>query len=463
MQIHKRGKNYYLDVRVGKRRIRKSLRTRDKRVAQQLAQEIIAQERRQALGLPLHHQLREASVQDALEQFSMHLIAKGNTDAHNEERLKHLNDFRRFAKLRRVTDLKVSQAEHWLALLSADGLSHRSVNKRRSSLIMLGHWLEREGVWPSNPLTRVPRRKEAEDRRKQRRALTPEEFNRLVGAARRRPYEEEVERRSSGSIPLGRSRDLQRRGALRALVYSLLATTGLRTGELKALRWWELNERIGLITLPASKTKNRKVAEVWVHPRLLPILRRLRQSQGGSTRVIPKGEFPTVRTFYKDLNAAGIERVDAAGKCVDLHALRTSLVTWLQMTGAGPAVAKEAARHAKMETTMQHYTDPKLLGVQEAIKLLPIPELAEGYELCPDLRQEDAGTGTPSQCLDLTPLYPFSNGTAAKPQAAGPGTESQQSEVAGVTGLEPATSGLTGRRSNQTELHPRVGFAAGGF
>ena len=26
--------------------------------------------------------------------------------------------------------------------------------------------------------------------------------------------------------------------------------------------------------------------------------------------------------------------------------------------------------------------------------------------------------------------------------------------VAGVTGLEPAASGVTGRRSNQTELHP---------
>ena len=28
-------------------------------------------------------------------------------------------------------------------------------------------------------------------------------------------------------------------------------------------------------------------------------------------------------------------------------------------------------------------------------------------------------------------------------------------EVAGVTGLEPATSGVTGRRSNQSELHPQ--------
>ena len=26
--------------------------------------------------------------------------------------------------------------------------------------------------------------------------------------------------------------------------------------------------------------------------------------------------------------------------------------------------------------------------------------------------------------------------------------------VAGMTGLEPAASGVTGRRSNQTELHP---------
>ena len=29
------------------------------------------------------------------------------------------------------------------------------------------------------------------------------------------------------------------------------------------------------------------------------------------------------------------------------------------------------------------------------------------------------------------------------------------SMVAGVTGLEPATSGVTGRRSEPTELHPR--------
>ncbi len=28
--------------------------------------------------------------------------------------------------------------------------------------------------------------------------------------------------------------------------------------------------------------------------------------------------------------------------------------------------------------------------------------------------------------------------------------------MAGVTGLEPAASGVTGRRSNQTELHPRI-------
>ena len=28
--------------------------------------------------------------------------------------------------------------------------------------------------------------------------------------------------------------------------------------------------------------------------------------------------------------------------------------------------------------------------------------------------------------------------------------------MAGVTGLEPAASGVTGRRSNQTELHPQL-------
>ena len=32
--------------------------------------------------------------------------------------------------------------------------------------------------------------------------------------------------------------------------------------------------------------------------------------------------------------------------------------------------------------------------------------------------------------------------------------------MAGVTGLEPATSGVTGRRSNQSELHPQLRKAA---
>jgi len=33
--------------------------------------------------------------------------------------------------------------------------------------------------------------------------------------------------------------------------------------------------------------------------------------------------------------------------------------------------------------------------------------------------------------------------------------------MAGTTGLEPATSDVTGRRSNQTELRPRVGVTDG--
>ena len=34
--------------------------------------------------------------------------------------------------------------------------------------------------------------------------------------------------------------------------------------------------------------------------------------------------------------------------------------------------------------------------------------------------------------------------------------ENRYQLVAGVTGLEPATSCVTGRRSNQTELHPHI-------
>jgi hypothetical protein len=51
----------------------------------------------------------------------------------------------------------------------------------------------------------------------------------------------------------------------------------------------------------------------------------------------------------------------------------------------------------------------------------------------------------------------------AEPQESRPpDSEERSDELAGWTGLEPATSDVTGRRSNQLNYHPAVVFTAAG-
>ena len=87
--------------------------------------------------------------------------------------------------------------------------------------------------------------------------------------------------------------------------------------------------------------------------------------------VVAKGAFPNIATFHRDLEAAGIAREDDEGRVVDFHALRTTFVTWLAMTGAHPKVAQALARHASIETTMERYTDLALVDVAGTVEQLP--------------------------------------------------------------------------------------------
>ena len=86
--------------------------------------------------------------------------------------------------------------------------------------------------------------------------------------------------------------------------------------------------------------------------------------------------FPNSVTFDAGLRAAGIEKVDAEGRVVDFHALRTTFISWLGMTGVHPRMAQALARHASIETTLGTYTDLRLFDSKGAVANLPLPETA---------------------------------------------------------------------------------------
>jgi integrase len=69
--------------------------------------------------------------------------------------------------------------------------------------------------------------------------------------------------------------------------------------------------------------------------------------------------------------AVEIEKNDAWGRVVDIHALRTTFCTHLAVAGVHPHVAQQAMRHSRKELTNQYYTDPILLDVAGAVNSLP--------------------------------------------------------------------------------------------
>ena len=102
------------------------------------------------------------------------------------------------------------------------------------------------------------------------------------------------------------------------------------------------------------------------------------QSAGGSQITKPIGAMPLfdvptglIRILDRDLQAAGILKRDDRGRTVDMHAMRGTSGSLLAAAGTSPIVLKELMRHKRIETTLKHYVDPRLLDAAGAVATLP--------------------------------------------------------------------------------------------
>ena len=456
MRLYKRNQTWWVSYYVDRTRKYKSLRTRDKKVAELIAADIVRKDELRRAGLldPFEEE-KQKPMSEHLSDFEATLAARGVTAGHVKDRMACLRAFVEEVGVLRIADLDLARASRWLNSLKAGGWSARTVNRRYQALQQFGRWLVSTRRLPHNALEGLRPLNEAEDRRRVRRALTVEEFERLLSEARERPTRLARVRGRRAPSPDALDR-LRARGEVRALVYALAAGTGLRRGELRRMRWCDLDLDRGRLLVPAASAKSRREQAVELHPHIVAALRFARPEEAQPTdTVVPPRMFPTHRTVRADMDAAEIPAKDGEGRIADFHSLRSTFITWCAVNGEHPRVTQALARHASVKTTMNHYTDLRLLDTRGAVARLPVPRLtraaADGGPV-PDL-SPTSDTSVHSAALSGT----NGSGTA---QAANP-TESRAEvqgaaeRVAGVTGLEPATSGLTGRRSKPTELHPR--------
>jgi integrase len=289
--------------------------------------------------------------------------------------------------------MKQADLELWLANEARPGedgrpvRSARSRNTHRAAAVAFCNWLV--GLKPPrmavNPFDGIPLANEEEDPRRKRRALTEDEIGRLLDVARRRPLldAQTVRRGPRKGQPIRRLKAatvarLEALGRQRVMIYKVLLMTGLRKGELAALKVADLNldAAVPHIQLAAAMTKTGEEDFVTLRADLVADLRAWLVERFGpgdpppARRLFDIGT-QFIRVLNRDLKLAKIPKHDAQGRQVDVHALRTTFGIRLSKYGVPPRVAKRLMRHSRLELTMKVYTDARLFDLLGALDAVP--------------------------------------------------------------------------------------------
>ena len=371
-------------------RVKRSTRTTDKAVASRILQGWMTEVAEQRCGLTTAaDRTRRAAAQKPVLVHLDDFIRYCRESEQNERAiLQKDRNIRRWIAgegISMLADIEPESVARHLAREVAGGKSARTYNFKRAAILAFTGWLAGQGRLAENPLggKRVPRRDEQADQRRVRRDLTDGELGRLLEVAK----------------PRGRW-----------LWYALAVRPGLRKGDLRSLRWRDLDLEEGQVEIRNGKAKRTDLLPL--DPTTIEGLRGL-QAQvrpAPSDRVFPTTV--TDQTRLKDFERAGLARwvpvvdasgepvwtgtgkrrrqrmkltcIDDAGLAVDLHALRSTFCTQLIRADVPLVKAQKLLRHADPRTTVKHYSKLNLNDLRRSTEQLPpLPSGNGGSEGAP--------------------------------------------------------------------------------
>ena len=255
-RVSRKTGNWYVKYRNEDERVVEVPGFPDKEATRQLAAKLEKEAALARAGVvdPYKAHTENRPVADHLKEFRGQLESKNRTRQHidlTENRIRTIVDGCCFLVL---ADLNGDTVLKYLNLRREDGLSMSSINGYVRAIKGFGNWLVRSQRWRDNPFVNLSTHTEEDDRRHCRRALTPEEFSRLIETTR------------SGPVLRGL------RGEERSVLYEMAAGTGLRAGELASLTPddFDLESEHATVRVRAATAKNRR-------DDLLPIPERLRK------------------------------------------------------------------------------------------------------------------------------------------------------------------------------------------
>jgi integrase len=320
---------------------------------------------------------RRAPIARHVDCFIDSLRARGDGDRHVRNIRRLVTAVITECHIKSLRDVKRETIEKWLLTGANATRSARTRNMYLGAIRGLMRWcVETERVLV-DPLVRLRRADERADRRRQPRAFTPDELARLLSAAQRRPIEQgelytRGWRRKQPGVrlrPETRSK-LERLGRERALIYKTLVTTGLRLGELAAVRIRDVVLDGPYIVLDAKHEKARRGATIPLRADVAADLRRWIENAPADRKLFNVTQ-AALKVFVRDLAYAEIPKLDDRGRTACLHSLRHTFATLMSRGGVAPRTAMAALRHSTIDLTMSTYTDPRLLDITGALDVLP--------------------------------------------------------------------------------------------
>ena len=265
------------------------------------------------------------------------------------------------------------------------GMSSRTRNKYLTAIKAFANWMVKQKRAKSNPIKGVERLPEGSD--EYRRPFELNEFRRFIAAAE--TGEQMVGRTRGGNVRWSMT------GPERALMYTFTVETGLRRGAIDRLTVsdFDLGTDPSVTVRPKANTKNRKLQRI---PLRVETARRLADHFAEKLPTASAFDMPadweTADVLRADLavarqawiaegvtpeeraeraNSPFLADVDADGRRLDFHALRTTCATWLDLAGVAGSVATRITGHTNVQTLQKHYHRSTDGQARQAIESLP--------------------------------------------------------------------------------------------
>lgn len=325
--------------------------TGDYDVAMQIADKLEADAalKRRGVITPQEGKLAELNakpVADHVANYLAHCRRQKQDNVHVGNKDTQLKKLLESTGAKVLSELSREAVQRHLDALADSGKSARTVNQHRTTIVTFVGWCYAAVGVHQNPLAKMPRMDEAADQRRVRRALTDTELGKLVAVPQ--------------AITAGR-----------VDYYTVVTLVGLRSGDAKQITWGDVDLEAGVLRVRQEVNKSRREDYLPLHPQALSVLERIRPPVAKATDLVFP-VIPRVKTFHRDCKRAGVERYDAEGRQLDLHALgRTTFGTRLANSGIMPQMAAKLMRHTDVKITMKHYTKLRMHDEQRAVAVLP--------------------------------------------------------------------------------------------